>query len=321
MWDGRFSANVSMKYFSANVSRKYVCMYVWAIAHAGHAWAITMHGQSRTCRIHTCRIHTCQGSIAMGPNVAPKAGIELLAAVAKGMFAHWGQRKTFKGKHSFNPLCLLKGGSRPNDDYNQMKLSDLQKESAKRDARELAPTGIHDDDQSRKKQAAVADYDPHEELCEGENVPAQVPVHKNVPAQVPCAPAPAPPRVHVDSSGEGVVKVYNSYSIKDKCRAAGFQFVTAERAWIKSAAAVLEQLGVASFEDMPPDAILEMIQNTDEDSPVLSIKEDKVCVYNSYAIKNELKALGFRFIDKDKTWARALDEVLDSSLRPHTLVA
>ena len=43
--------------------------------------------------------------------------------------------------------------------------------------------------------------------------------------------------------------------------------------------------------------------------PVLSIKEDKVCVYNSYDIKDQLRALGFRFNSADKAWVRALDEV------------
>ena len=294
----------------------YVCMYVWVIAEA------------------------------MGAIVAPKSGLELRAAVAEGICAHWVQRSALKGKLFFDPLCRLRGGSSPNDDYSKMKLSDLQKElrgrglstkglkneliqrlqqhlaeasghapstpaSAKRDARELAHAGIHDDDQSRQKQAAVADSDRQEELCEGENVPAPVPV-----------PMAAPPRVHVDSSGEGVVKVYNSYSIKDKCRAAGFQFDATERAWIKSAAAVLEQLGVASFEDMTPDAILEMIQNTDEIAVAMATptKEPEACRAEvqdgmvrisggTYPIKDKLRAAGFKWDGDLSAWTRSEAQV------------
>ena len=72
----------------------------------------------------------------------------------------------------------------------------------------------------------------------------------------------ASPRVHVDATAEGFVKVYNSYSIKDKCRAAGFQFDAAERAWMKPAAAVLENLQAGSLEHVTSEAVLEMIQNT-----------------------------------------------------------
>jgi len=228
-----------------------------------------------------------------------------------------------------------------------------QKESAKRNARELAPAGMHDDDQSRKKQAAVV-YDAHEELCEGENVPAQVPVRMS-----------APPRVHVDSSGEGGVKVYKSYFIKHKCgakvqdgmvrisgetytiknklRAAGFKWDSSLVAWTRSEAQVsswINELHVKqgkeavdasskAYADAVMTAVTELdetsqacvLQNKGRTKPAVSIKKNKVCVHNAYDIKDRLKELGFRFNSEEKTWELAQDEVLVSSLRAHTLVA
>lgn len=253
-----------------------------------------------------------------------------------------GRGSALEAKRLFGACCRLRGGSSTMDDYTKMKLSDLQKElrvrglstkglkneliqrltehlaeagsdapvatvSAKREAPEPTDDGA-DDDQSRQKQAAV--LSTQDDMGDGDTA-APVPV-----------PLTAPPRVHVDAGGEGFVKVYNSYSIKDKCRAAGFQFDVAERAWTMSAGAVLKQLGVTSPEEVTPDAVLEMIQNTDEAVATVATltKEPEACraeVHDgmvrisgsTYSIKEKLRAAGFKWDGDSYTWARAEPEV------------
>jgi hypothetical protein len=233
----------------------------------------------------------------------------------------------------------LRGGSSPTD-YSKMKLSDLQKElrgrglstkglkhelierlqgaapsddevptASKRDAPEPTDDGT-EDEHARQKQAAIAGE--AEDQGEGEENHAE-------PVPVPIA---APPRVHVDASAEGLVKVYNSYAIKDKCRAAGFQFDAAERAWVKPSAAVLEQLEVASLEHVTCEAVLDLIQNTDEAGAAVATptKEPEACraeVQNgmvrisggTYGIKDKLRLAGFKWDADSYSWARAEPEV------------
>ena len=252
-------------------------------------------------------------------------------------------------------LPALRGGSGL-PDTNKMKLSDLQKElrvrglstkglkeelmhrlqahldsagggtgpemsaSAKRGSPEPADLGADDDEQARQKQAAVA-HSPAgaEDEIEGA---AESPVPVSVAAS---------PRVHVDATAEGFVKVYNSYSIKDKCRAAGFQFDAAERAWMKPAAAVLENLQAGSLEHVTSEAVLEMIQNTDEAAAEATpIKESEPCRIEThdglvrvsggtYRIKDKLRAAGFRWDAESYTWARPESEVIAWINELHTI--
>jgi len=240
--------------------------------------------------------------------------------------------------------CRLRGGSSPANDYTKMKLSDLQKElrarelstkglkneliqrlethlsgadgdapgqaaSAKRDAPEPTDDG-GDDNQAREKQAAVADE--QRDMGDGEVDAAPVPVPVAVPA-----------RVHVDPSDGGFVKVYNSYAIKDKCRAAGFQWDATEKAWTRPSSAVLEQLGEASFEQVTPEAVLEMIEKfegTDAAATTMPAKEPEACRAEvqdgmvkvsggTYGIKDKLRAAGFRWDGESYCWTRSEPEV------------
>ena len=249
---------------------------------------------------------------------------------------------------SSRALCRLRGGSSAaadGGDYNKMKLSDLQKElrarglstkglkneliqrleahlggtgghsadaplAAKRDAPEPAEDDAGEGEGVRQKQVAVEDE--HDAPAgDADAGPAS-------PMPVPMA---APPRVHVDPSPEGFVKVYNSYAIKDKCRAAGFRFDATERAWVRAAGEVLEQLGVASFEDVSPDAVLEMIENTDDAAaPATPTREPESCRAElhdgmikisggTYPIKDKLRAAGFKWDGESYSWMRSEPDV------------
>ena len=236
--------------------------------------------------------------------------------------------------------CRLRGGS---ENYSKLKLNELQKllrnqglgttgnrnhliqrleahlsgaggnapghtASTKRDAPEPTADG-GDEDQAREKQVAVADE--QRDMGDG---------HGNDTSPTPIV---ATPRVHVDQGPEGQVKVYNSYAIKDKCRAAGFQFDVAERAWTKSASAVLEQLGAASLEEVTQDTVIAMITHTEEADVAATappMKESEPChVFvqdamvrvngGTYGIKDKLRAAGFRWDGETSSWARSEPEV------------
>ncbi len=266
-------------------------------------------------------------------------------AAAAGRVMLRGPRGRASCARPLRAFCGLRGGSgAPAEEYNKMKLSDLQKElrarglstkglkteliqrleahlageaggapvSAKRDAPEPADDG-GEVDEARQKQVAV-EQDAHGDLDGDADVGAAAPVP---------VPMSAPPRVHVDTQPDGFVKVYNSYAIKDKCRAAGFRFDASERAWVRAVGEVLEHLGAASIEDVSPDAVLEMIENTTDEAaatPATPTKEQEPCRAElqdglikisggTYPIKTQLRAAGFRWDGASYSWTRAEAEV------------
>jgi hypothetical protein len=117
-----------------------------------------------------------------------------------------------------------------------------------------------------------------------------------------------PVRIQIDGDMDtGCVRVFNSYPVKDKCRALGFKFDAAERAWSLPLAMAVRLLGVESPAEVTEAALLQCIQEAapaaadaaarQASPPPLSVDmtEGEVRVGGgTYFFKDKLRYLGFR---------------------------
>ena len=119
---------------------------------------------------------------------------------------------------------------------------------------------------------------------------------------------------------DGEVLVYNSYAIKDKLRALDFRFDSERRAWVRSVFEVTQLLELEDHADITLDQILAHPESTAFPSelssagelrkPHITCDDDQVCVFDSYDVKDKLKALSFRFDSARAVWTRPTAEVL-----------
>ena len=129
---------------------------------------------------------------------------------------------------------------------------------------------------------------------------------------------PPPVRIQIDLDADtGSVKVFNSYPVKDKCRALGFKFDAAERAWTIPLALIMDLLGASSPAEITEDAVLRRIQDAvpaavvdaaarQASPPPLSVDmaDGEVRVGGgTYFFKDKLRYLGFRCV-RARAWAR-----------------
>ncbi len=116
------------------------------------------------------------------------------------------------------------------------------------------------------------------------------------------------------------VLIYNSYAIKDKLRALEFRFDSERRAWVRSVFEVTQLLELEDHADITLDQILAHPESTAFPSelssagelrkPHITCDDDQVCVFDSYDVKDKLKALSFRFDSARAVWTRPTAEVL-----------
>jgi thermostable 8-oxoguanine DNA glycosylase len=116
------------------------------------------------------------------------------------------------------------------------------------------------------------------------------------------------------------VLIYNSYAIKDKLRALEFRFDSVRRAWVRSVFEVKRLLELEDHADITLDQILAHSESTAVPSelssagelrkPYITCDDDQVCVFDSYDVKDKLKALSFRFDSARAVWSRPTAEVL-----------
>eukprot|EP00960_Hanusia_phi_P056866 763391-Hanusia_phi.AAC.1 len=128
-------------------------------------------------------------------------------------------------------------------------------------------------------------------------------------------------RVVIEREGEdGVVKVLNGYDLKDRCRAAGFKFDAAERAWVTPIFALLSEMGVTSLDQIAHDDIIDYLQRIQVNDPTSMPREqdnlqahvdgDSVMLTgNTYAWKEKIRSAGFKWDSTHSCWRRALDQV------------
>ena len=130
-------------------------------------------------------------------------------------------------------------------------------------------------------------------------------------------------RIVIEREGDdGVVKVINGYDLKDRCRAAGFKFDAAERAWVTPIFALLHGMGVSSLDQIEHDDIMDYLQRIEVGEALASqpkeqeeleaeVDGDMVSLKgNTYAWKDKIRSAGFRWDSTRSCWRRPLDQVL-----------
>ena len=147
-----------------------------------------------------------------------------------------------------------------------------------------------------------------------ENEPLDITSHKRFAvsseenAGAPVQAIPPPVRIQIDGDIDtGSVRVYNSYPVKDKCRALGFKFEATERAWSLPLTLAMDLLGVSSPSEVTEAALLERIHDAapaaadaaarQASPPPLSVDvtDGEVRVAGgTYFFKDKLRYLGFR---------------------------
>ena len=124
----------------------------------------------------------------------------------------------------------------------------------------------------------------------------------------PIQAVPPPVRIQIDGDMEtGSVKVFNSFAVKDKCRALGFKFDATERAWSLPLALAADLIGASSPAEITEAALLSCIHEAapaaadaaarQASPPPLSVDmaDGEVRVGGgTYFFKDKLRYLGFR---------------------------
>eukprot|EP00288_Rhodomonas_lens_P013780 CAMPEP_0177708634 /NCGR_PEP_ID=MMETSP0484_2-20121128/10380_1 /TAXON_ID=354590 /ORGANISM="Rhodomonas lens, Strain RHODO" /LENGTH=301 /DNA_ID=CAMNT_0019220209 /DNA_START=111 /DNA_END=1013 /DNA_ORIENTATION=- len=258
---------------------------------------------------------------------------------------------------AYNPTLRpsLRGGSsvslhqEPERDFNKMKLSDLQKELR---GRGLSTKGLKgeliqrlqenigsEDQASFKRGASQMDAAPAD-LPEGFHSSQTKQPRFNEPtpleeknaemvdnaaaaaaAAVPPSPVQPLPQVRIDDTNEvSYVKIYNSYAIKDKCRAAGFRWDVEDRAWIQPLKVLMEVMGEADKDSVTEERVLELVKQAEpraatpgekaEIAPGEGLKVEVSQEAGVVMVKGEgTYSSNFKWDRDSYAWARPLGEV------------
>ncbi|KAJ1489468.1 hypothetical protein T484DRAFT_1885611 [Baffinella frigidus] len=138
---------------------------------------------------------------------------------------------------------------------------------------------------------------------------------------------PSQPPAKVVLNGDNI-EVLNSYAIKDQLRALGFRWVQDRAVWSCDANKVLEVVGAGDASEVTAEMLREVgeskrvdtgaggqsayLPNKDRPQPHLEViehnEQEAVAVYNSYDIKDQLRALGFRWTAEKAAWTKPLEE-------------
>jgi hypothetical protein len=119
-----------------------------------------------------------------------------------------------------------------------------------------------------------------------------------------------PPRLEI-SDGEALV--FNSYFIKEKLRALGFRWDSGRSVWANPVDQLMATAGVQEEAQLTIDMLLKLEPvgpSGEPKKPYITCDDDQVCVFDSYEVKDKLKALSFRFDSARAVWSRPTAEVL-----------
>ncbi len=119
-----------------------------------------------------------------------------------------------------------------------------------------------------------------------------------------------PPRLEI-SDGEALV--FNSYFIKEKLRALGFRWDSGRSVWANPVDQLMTTAGVEEEAQLTIDMLLKLEPpgaSGEPKKPYITCDDDQVCVFDSYDVKDKLKALSFRFDSARAVWSRPTAEVL-----------
>jgi len=128
-----------------------------------------------------------------------------------------------------------------------------------------------------------------------------------------------PKKPYVTCDDEEVC-VFNSYDVKEQLRGLSFRWDASRAAWARPTPEVLTLLAVDDKADITVEKLLACAPPepgaTDENGNALGaagasleMLHDEVLIYNSYAIRDKLRALEFRFDSERRAWVRSVFEV------------
>lgn len=128
------------------------------------------------------------------------------------------------------------------------------------------------------------------------------------------------------SIADNLVKMMtNTYDIRNELRAGGFRWNTDDKVYEMAASDAMSLCGVTSEDELTVDLIVDACKKcyVDQQSsgvtaggagtkqePSLAVEEDMCHVFQSYDVKEKLRALGFRFDSHRSTWSKSTSELV-----------